>query len=146
MSSGEWYRVRHCFFFPTSNVHARSRLTSDKGKVAIALSFAAQWQHENKNFIYTVVVGSVLGELVFGQSLQLSGTVTCATSSQIELKCDGNTWIVKLTPGSTTVIPSPAPGTTVTVVCKSPDAQRKESPTWTPAPCSTPKPTATPSQ
>src|SRR6266496_5229552 len=97
-----------------------------------------------KILICTVVAGSVLGGLVFGQSLRLSGTVNCVTSNQIELQCDGIAWVVKLTPASTAVTPSPAPGTTVTVVCKSPDAQRKESPTWTPAPCSTPKPTATP--
>src|SRR5215471_7086691 len=98
-----------------------------------------------KIFIYTVLIGSVLGGLVFGQSLQLSGTVTCRTSNQIELQCDGNNWIVKIVPDSKTITPPSAPpGATATVQCKSPDAQRKEKPTWTPAPCSTPKPTATP--
>src|SRR5215475_12293809 len=95
--------------------------------------------------LYAVVAGSVLGGLVFGQSLQLSpATVTCITGNQMQVQCDGIIWVVKLTPGSTTVTPSPAPGTTVKVVCRSPDAQRKESPTWTPAPCTTPTATPTP--
>src|SRR5436190_16362448 len=77
-----------------------------------------------KILICAVVAGSVLGGLVFGQSLRLSGTVNCVTSNQIELQCDGIAWVVKLTPASTAVTPSPAPGTTVTVVCKSPEDRK----------------------
>ncbi|HEY4270706.1 MAG TPA: hypothetical protein VGM65_01770 [Candidatus Udaeobacter sp.] len=112
------------------------------------LSFTIQWRHESKNFGLCSCRRMVLGGAAFGQSLQIKGNVSCITSSQIEVKCDdGTTWVVKLIAGSTTLNPpSPTVGTAVTVGCKSPDAQRKENPTWTPAPCSTPKPTATPSQ
>jgi len=83
-----------------------------------------------------IVAGSMFGGLVFGQSLQLLfATVTCITSTQIEVQCDGQTWVVKRTPSTSTNPTSPTVGAIVTVQCKSPDAQRKESPTWTPSPC-----------
>jgi hypothetical protein len=96
-----------------------------------------------KILLCVVVAGSVLGGLVFGQSLQLShANVTCVTTDQFEVMCDGIAWVIRRT--SNTTPANPAPGTTVTVVCKSPDAQRKENPTWTPAPCATPTPTPKP--
>src|SRR5215467_12201007 len=104
--------------------------------------------------VCVVLAGSMLGAVAFGQSLQLLfATVTCITSNQIEVQCDGQNWVVKLTPGTTTLNPpAPTVGSKVTIQCKSPDAQRKESPTWTPSPCTTsistlpamPKPTAKP--
>jgi hypothetical protein len=98
-----------------------------------------------KTLICAVVAGCVLGGAAFGQSLQIKGKVSCITSNQIEVQCDGQTWVIKLIAGSTTLNPpSPAVGTQVTVGCKSPDAQRKESPTWTPSPCPSSTPTATP--
>ncbi len=101
-----------------------------------------------KILLYAVVAGSMLHAAAFGQSLQLLfANVTCITSNQIEVQCDGQTWVVKLTPGSTTLNPpSPTVGSKVTIQCKSPDAQRKESPTWTPSPCTTSKPAASPRQ
>src|SRR5215831_11292178 len=100
-----------------------------------------------KIFTCAIAAGCMLGGIVFGQSVQLSGTVTCRNSNQIELKCDGESWVVKIVPGNTTINPPSATvGTKAIVTCMSRGAQRKESPTWTPAPCSTPKPTATPGQ
>jgi len=62
-----------------------------------------------KILLYAVVAGSMLGAVAFGQSLQLLfANVTCITSNQIEVQCDGQTWVVKLTPGSTTLNP-PSP-------------------------------------
>ena len=55
-----------------------------------------------KIFTCAIAAGCMLGGIVFGQpSVQLWGTVTCINSNQIELKCDGETWVVKIVPGST---------------------------------------------
>src|SRR5690242_20679371 len=94
-----------------------------------------------KVLTYAIAAGCILGGIVFGQSLELSGTLTCTNSNQYELQCDGITWVIKRTPNTSTIPDPPTLNAPVIVHCKSPDAQRKESPTWTPVPCSTPKPT-----
>jgi hypothetical protein len=80
-----------------------------------------------------VLAGCILASLAFAQSLQMTGKVSSVNDTQVEVQCDGATWVIKLTP-STTVTPAPTPGTTVTVQAKCPDAQRKEDPTGTPTP------------
>src|SRR4030095_1428558 len=100
-----------------------------------------------KIFTYVIAGACILGAVAFGQSLQLSNAnVTCVTTNQFEVQCDGIAWVIRRS--ATTTPANPVAATTVNVVCRSPDAQRNESPTWTPAPCSTPtatpKPTATP--
>jgi len=101
---------------------------------------------KTKIFTFAIAAGCMLGGIVFGQSLQVLGTLTCMNNNQFEVQCDGIIWVIKRTPSTSTIPNPPTVSAPVIVVCKSPDAQRKESPTWTPAPCSTPKPTATASQ
>ena len=86
-----------------------------------------------KILIGAVFAGCILGSLAFAQSLQIKGNVTSVNDTQVEVQCDGATWVIKLTP-STTVTPAPTLGTTVTVQAKCPDAQRKENPIGTPTP------------
>jgi len=86
-----------------------------------------------KILIGAVFAGCILGSLAFAQSLQIKGNVSSVNDTQVEVQCDGATWVIKLTP-STTVTPAPTLGTTVTVQAKCPDAQRKENPIGTPTP------------
>jgi hypothetical protein len=82
-----------------------------------------------KSLMRLIAVGCALSSTAFGQVLQIIGaTVTCLTTSEITLRCDTDTWITKRT-ATTVVLSGPLEvGSTVTVQCKSPDAQRKESP------------------
>jgi len=99
-----------------------------------------------KIFTCAIVAGCMLGGIVLGQSLQLSGILTCMNSNQLEVQCDGITWVIKRAPSTSTIPTSPTISAPVIVQCKSPDAQRKEAPTWTPVPCTTLKAKATPGQ
>jgi hypothetical protein len=68
----------------------------------------------------------ILGQPVFGQTLQITGTVTAVTSTQITLQSGTDIWMIKrdattsVTSGNLTV------GATVTVKCASPDAHKNE--------------------
>jgi hypothetical protein len=89
-----------------------------------------------------IIVGCTLGGVAFGQTIKITGTVCSFNDSQITLQCGPDTWIIKVAEGSTSVEGILKVGSTVTVGCKSPDAQRKEGvTTCTPAPTpkSTPK-------
>jgi hypothetical protein len=84
----------------------------------------------------------MLGGVAFGQMIRVTGILCSFNDRQITLQCGPDTWIIKLIEGSTSVEGPLNMGSTVTVECKSPDAQRKEGvTTCTPAPTpeSTPK-------
>jgi hypothetical protein len=88
-----------------------------------------------------VFAGCIWGGIAFGQTIKVTGTVCSFNDSQITLQCGPDTWIIKVVEGSTSVDGTLKVGSTVTVECKSPDAQRKEGvTTCTPTPTSTPKP------
>ena len=70
------------------------------------------------------IVGCLLISGAFGQNLQITGTVTGLTHTQITLLSDGQTWTIKRT--SSTTPHSLTMGDTVTVRCKSPDGQKRE--------------------
>jgi len=82
-----------------------------------------------------IVAGCVLSSAAFGQTLQIIGaTVSELTTSEIRLRGDTDTWTIKRT-ATTVVLGSPLEvGSTVTVQCRCPDAQRKETSTGTPTP------------
>ncbi len=89
-----------------------------------------------------VVAVCMLGSIAFGQTIKVTGIVCSFSDIQITLQCGPDTWIIKSVEGSTSVEGTLKVGSTVTVGCKSPDAQRKEGvTTCTPAPTpkSTPK-------
>src|SRR5881227_20036 len=96
-----------------------------------------------KIFTCTIVVGSMLGSIAFGQTLTISGSVCQCSKTQVTIQEGTHYWIVQRT-RDTTITGTCAPGSTVNVQCKSPDAQRKEgscqgssSPTPTPSSGST---------
>jgi len=92
-----------------------------------------------KIFTCTIVAGCMLGSIAFGQTLTITGTVCTCDSKQVTVQEGTHYWIVQRTP-STSIDGTCSHGSTVTVQCKSPDAQRKEgscpgtsSPTPTPS-------------
>src|SRR5205809_7634332 len=78
-----------------------------------------------KIFTCTIVVGSMLGSIAFGQTLTISGSVCQCSKTQVTIQEGTHYWIVHRT-RDTTITGTCAPGSTVNVQCKSPDAQRKE--------------------
>ena len=80
----------------------------------------------------------MLGSIAFGQTLTISGTVCSCDSKQVTVQEGTHYWIIQRTP-STSITGTCAPGSTVNIQCKSPDAQRKEGPcqgTTSPTPSS----------
>src|SRR5215472_1502836 len=88
-----------------------------------------------------IVAGCMSGGIAFGQTLTIAGPVCSCDSKQITVQEGTHYWIVQRTP-STTISGTCSPGSTVTVQCKSPDAQRKEGSC---SAASTPRSTPTPS-
>jgi hypothetical protein len=78
-----------------------------------------------KIFTCTIVAGCMLAGIAFGQTLTIAGTVCSCTSKQVTVQEGTHYWIVQRTP-STTIDGACTPGSSVTIQCKSPDAQRKE--------------------
>ena len=69
----------------------------------------------------------MLDILAVGQTLTIAGSVCSCDRKQVVLQEGTHHWMVQRT--SNTVIDGAcAPSSTVTVQCKSPDAQRKEGP------------------
>jgi hypothetical protein len=56
----------------------------------------------------------------------IDATVIGLTPSEITLKCDGDTWIVKRTQTTNVIGGILKVGSTVSIQCKSPDCQHKE--------------------
>jgi hypothetical protein len=67
----------------------------------------------------------MLGTAAFGQTLTISGSVCACDSKSVTVQEGTHYYIVQRTPG-TSIDGACAPGSNVTVQCKSPDAQRKE--------------------
>jgi hypothetical protein len=80
-----------------------------------------------KTFACIIVLGGMLGSIAFGQVLTISGTVCSCDGKQVTVQEGTHYWIIQRTPG-TSITGTCAPGSTVNVQCKSPDAQRKEGP------------------
>jgi len=78
-----------------------------------------------KIFTCTIVAGCMLSSIAFGQTLTISGTICSCDSKQVTVQEGTHYWMIKRTP-STSVDGACSAGSTVTVQCKSPDAQRKE--------------------
>jgi hypothetical protein len=71
----------------------------------------------------------------FGQTLQITGTVTAVTSTQITLQAGTDIWTINRTSSTTVVSGTLKPASPVTIQCNSVDAQKKELPTaGTPTP------------
>jgi hypothetical protein len=88
-----------------------------------------------KIILIAFVAGSVLlSSVVFGQTLQITGTVTAVTTSQITLQSGTDTWTINRTAGTSVLNGTLTAGSTVTVRCISPDAQKKELPANQPTP------------
>ena len=72
-----------------------------------------------------IVAGCMLSGIASGQTLTISGSVCSCDSKSITVQEGTHYYIVKRTTG-TSIDGACAPGSNVTVQCKSPDAQRKE--------------------
>ena len=81
---------------------------------------------KTKSFAGVLVAFCIFAQVAFGQTLQITGTVTAVTSTQITLQSGTDSWTIKrdattsVTTGNLTV------GATVTVRCISPDAHKNE--------------------
>jgi len=78
-----------------------------------------------KIFTSIIIAGCLLGTAAFGQVLTVAGTVCSCDSKQLTVQEGTHYWIIQRT-SSTSITGTCAPGSTVNVQCKSPDAQRKE--------------------
>lgn len=88
-----------------------------------------------KTLMGVIAAGCILGSTAFGQSQQLAGTVAAVTDSQITLQSGSETWIINRSSTTKVISGTLTPGSTVTIQCDLPDAQKKEQPsTATPTP------------
>ncbi len=114
--------------FKTVAATVKSSLTRLRSK---SLHSIGVWEFNGgmkvKILTCAVVVGCMLGGIAFGQTLTITGTICSCDSKQLTVQEGTHYYIVKRTP-STSVEGTCSPGSTATVQCKSPDAQRKEGP------------------
>jgi hypothetical protein len=88
-----------------------------------------------KTLMGVIATGCIFGSTAFGDTLEKKGIVTAVTDSQITLQCGLETWIINRSSTTKVINGTLTPGSTVTVQCDLPDAQKKEEPsTATPAP------------
>jgi hypothetical protein len=79
-----------------------------------------------KSFAGVFAAFCIFAQVMFGQTLQITGTVKAVTTTQITLQSGTDTWTIKrdattrVTSGSLTV------GSIATVKCASPDAHKNE--------------------
>ena len=75
--------------------------------------------------------------VAFGQTLEITGTVTAVTATQITLQSGTDTWTIKRSQTTSVTSGALTVGSTATVKCASPDAHKNEgvlsAPTATPA-------------
>ncbi len=83
------------------------------------------------------IATSLWAAVVFAQTLQITGTVTAVTSTQITLQSGSDSWTIKRSASTSVTSGSLTVGSNVTVKCSSPDAHKNEgangAPTATPA-------------
>ena len=87
-----------------------------------------QWM-KAKTWVGVLAAGSIaLSSAVFGQTIAMTGKVLTVTSSSITVQTDTGVWQVNR--GSDTKVSGDLKvGSTVTINCSAPDAQKKEGPT-----------------
>jgi hypothetical protein len=71
----------------------------------------------------------MLGTVAFGQTVQITGTVSAVTSTQITLQSGTDVWTIKRDATTTVTSGNLTVGSTVTVKCASVDAHKNEQPT-----------------
>jgi hypothetical protein len=86
-----------------------------------------------KTFALSVVIAGTLGiGAAVAQTIQLTGTVTAVTRTQITLRSGSEIWTIART-GATSVTGALTVGASVTVQCAAPDAHKNEAPTTGPS-------------
>jgi hypothetical protein len=104
---------------------------SPNAHLSISLHSSWVWEFnggmKTKIFTCIIITGCMLGTVAFGQPLTIAGNVCSCDSKQIIVQDGKSYWVIQRT-YSTSVSGTCSPGSTVTVQCKSPDAQRKEGP------------------
>jgi hypothetical protein len=87
-----------------------------------------------KTLAGVIVAASFFISAAFGQTVQISGTVSALTDSQITLQSGSDSWTVKRNTTTKVTSGTLSVGQMVTVQCVSPDAQKKEGPSLSPTP------------
>jgi hypothetical protein len=77
-----------------------------------------------KNLASAVIAVSLFGSVAFGQTIQVTGTVTTLTDTQISLLCGPDTWNIKKDATTNVTSGTLSVGNMVTVQCLSADAQK----------------------
>lgn len=87
-----------------------------------------------KTSVGIIAAACVFSSVAFGQAVQITGTVTALTDTQITLKIGSDTWVINRTSSTKTTSGSLKIGSVVTIQCASPDAHKNEGPMLTPTP------------
>jgi hypothetical protein len=87
-----------------------------------------------KNLAITVVAALLFGSAAFGQTIQVTGTVTAVTDAQITIQSGTESWTIKRDATTKVTSGTLSVGKVVTVQCVAPDAQKKEAPQVQPSP------------
>ncbi|HXY60923.1 MAG TPA: hypothetical protein VEH26_04895 [Chthoniobacterales bacterium] len=87
-----------------------------------------------KNVMAMTAALLLAANAALGQTIQLSGTVTAMTDSQITLKSGTGSWTIQRNPTTKVTSGTLSVGNVVTLQCVSPDAQKKEEPQSQPTP------------
>lgn len=81
---------------------------------------------KTKSFAAVVAALCIFTQVSFGQTLQITGTVTAVTSTQITLQSGTDTWVIKRSQTTSVTSGALTVGSTATVKCASPDAHKNE--------------------
>jgi hypothetical protein len=81
-----------------------------------------------KTLAGVIVAASLFSSAAFGQTLQITGTVSGVTDTQITMKSGTDTWTIKRTATTKVTAGNLTVGSVVTVLCLSMDAHKNEGP------------------
>jgi hypothetical protein len=73
-----------------------------------------------------LAVGCIVCSAAFGQTIQITGTVTAVTDTEITLQSGTDVWTIKRTPTTKVTDGTLKTAATVTVQCPSPNAHKNE--------------------
>jgi hypothetical protein len=81
-----------------------------------------------KTLTGVIAAGCIFSSAAFGQTVQITGTVTAVTDTQITLKSGPDTWTIKRDSTTKVTTGNLSVGSAVTVLCLSIDAHKNEGP------------------
>jgi hypothetical protein len=81
-----------------------------------------------KTLLGVIAGGCLLGSIALGETIQLTGTVSAVSTSQITLQSGKDVWLINRASTTRVTTGDLKVGSTVTVECDSPDAHKQELP------------------